>query len=307
MLVDEKSSHKPYVGRFAPSPTGKLHFGSLVTALASYLDARACQGSWLVRMEDLDPPREEDGAVSHILRALEAHHLHWDGSVLFQSQRLKDYAEALRKLHPYLYHCDCSRQRITALGGGYDGHCRWFPSPKKRSAALRIVIDALSSVSQHGLESFTDIFLGQQHISLKTTGDFILRRKDKFFAYQLAAAVDDGFQGITHVIRGRDLLDSSSRQRYLLTLLGHPLPCYGHVPLALGLDGFKLSKQTRADTIDNHRACKNLWQALQFLNQSPPQDLASSSPRELLQWGVAHWRRQRLPKKNTVAQLFTNK
>lgn len=296
---------RSYVGRFAPSPTGKLHFGSLVAALASYLDAKANDGLWLVRMENLDPPREETGAADSILRSLEAHQLYWDESILWQSSRIPAYQQALEKLQTYLYECNCIRQRIRELGGRYDNYCRKH-IPTSTPTATRIRIDVLDEAKQQKVESFSDLFLGPQNWPLANIGDFILKRKDGLFAYQLAVAVDDHHQGITHVVRGLDLLDSTSRQRYLLSLFNAPLPNYGHTPLALGADGDKLSKQTQAKPLDNNQAENNLINALTFLNHPPPKEIKQTQCRDLLNWAIQNWQRSRVPKQSYLAPTENN-
>ena len=206
-----------YIGRFAPSPTGPLHLGSLFTALASYLDARANHGRWLVRMEDIDPPREIPGAADTILRQLENHGLHWDDSVLYQSQRLRAYQQAVADLvdKQLVYYCQCTRARLRSLNGIYDGHCRsqkllTADSNATKSSAIRILVPDLTI-------TWADLIQGPCSENLaKSCGDFIVVRRDGLFAYQLAVSVDDGYQGITHIIRGDDLLDSTPRQIYLL-------------------------------------------------------------------------------------------
>lgn len=293
----------PYVGRFAPSPTGKLHLGSLISAVASYLDAKAHQGQWLVRIEDLDPPREEVGAANSILRSLEAHHLFWDGEILYQSQRLDAYQAELDQLSTHTYPCDCIRQRIASLNGRYDGHCQQHPPKPGAAIATRIKIDALSLQQILDAEQFDDCFIGPQVTPLSLTGDFILRRKDGLFAYQLAVAVDDHFQGITHVIRGRDLLESTSRQRYLLKMMGAALPLYGHTPLALGTDGHKLSKQTKAPAINDEDAFNNLIAALAFLGHRPPKECIDSYCFEdVLNWAAKNWKREQVPTDSYIPQ-----
>jgi glutamyl-Q tRNA(Asp) synthetase len=286
-----------YIGRFAPSPSGDLHFGSLVAALASYLDAKAHGGQWLVRMEDIDPPREVPGAAASILRTLEAHHLFWDQTVLYQSQRLEAYAAAIEHLRALTYPCNCTRQRLLALPGAYDGHCCKHRPPKHSPQAIRLRTDKWPNPAMaKDVEYFDDIFLGPQHSPLAASGDFILRRKDGLFAYQLAVAVDDHYQGITHIIRGADLLDSTSRQRYLLALLKAPLPHYGHTPLALGCDGHKLSKQNHASPLDTQLANRNLLAALHFLGHSIPTELDRETDcNAILAWAIYNWRRQAVP------------
>ncbi len=295
-----KTNSKPYIGRFAPSPTGKLHFGSLVAAVASYLDAKAHQGQWLLRMEDLDPPREEAGAADSILQSLEHHHLYWDQPVLYQSQRLDAYEETLEELRQYTYPCHCIRQRIIGLNGRYDGHCLKHPPPASDPTAIRLIINKASN--KETVERFDDVFMGPQTLPLSEYGDFIIRRKDGLFAYQLAVAVDDAYQDITHVIRGHDLLDSTSRQRYILSLLGRDLPEYGHTPLALGKDGHKLSKQTKATPINNNNAINNLIAALNFLGYTPPeQELSNNDCSSLLEWATERWQRQQVSTHSSIA------
>jgi len=280
----------PYIGRFAPSPTGLLHQGSLLTAVASYLDARAHNGQWLVRMEDLDPPREQSGAASSILASLKAHALHWDGEVMFQSQRLDAYQDALTQLGKRIYRCSCNRQRLKSLEGVYDGHCQQHPPTTGSDCALRVVIDDT-------VFGFNDLLQGHYQQHLKTTmGDFILRRKDGLFAYQLAVVVDDITQGITHVIRGSDLLDSSPRQCQLFDLLNYPRPTFGHLPVIVNPQGQKLSKQTFATPIDSGLASANMTLALARLGHTPPAELQQGSCTEQLNWACQHWQRSQLPR-----------
>jgi len=278
-----------YIGRFAPSPTGLLHQGSLLTAVASYLDARAHSGQWLVRMEDLDPPREQDGAASSILDSLEAHSLHWDGDVMLQSQRLDAYQDALAQLDGRIYRCACNRQRLKSLKGVYDGHCQRHPPAADSDCALRVAIDD----TEFG---FNDLLQGHYEQHLKTVmGDFILRRKDGLFAYQLAVVVDDIAQGITHVIRGSDLLDSSPRQCQLFDLLNYPRPTFGHLPVIVNQQGQKLSKQTFATPIDSNSTAANMALALARLGHTPPASLQKASCAEQLSWASQHWQRSQLP------------
>jgi glutamyl-Q tRNA(Asp) synthetase len=257
-------------------------------------------------MEDLDPPREEAGAADSIIRSLEAHHLLWDRDILYQSSRLNDYADALHQLSPYIYQCSCIRQRILSLQGKYDGHCRRQTPDASSATAVRLMTDQLNKSQINAAENFEDIILGPQHNPLSICGDFILKRKDGLFAYQLAVAIDDHFQGITHVVRGYDLLDSTSRQRYILLLLGMELPQYGHTPLALGKDGDKLSKQTKATPVKNEQAFSNLVAALEFLKHSPPAELtAENNCSTLLQWAIDNWDRGRIPHHSSVAPTLS--
>jgi glutamyl-Q tRNA(Asp) synthetase len=289
------SDFSGYVGRFAPSPSGPLHFGSLVSALASYLDAKANRGKWLVRMEDLDPPREQPGAASAILQALDDHGLHWDGDVVYQSQRSDAYQDCLDALLQarLAYYCTCSRQDLAAMGGIYNGRCRCRPADHQQICSLRLKLYDLPDRPTAEIIQFEDLIQGTQTQNLRThAGDQILKRRDGFFAYQLAVVVDDIAQGITHVIRGSDLLEVTGRQLFFFDLLGAPLPQFGHVPLAIQANGQKLSKQNHAKAIDGKLASRNLWRGLEFLGQNPPADLADASTSECLDWALHHWQRQ---------------
>ena len=289
-----KTEYSGYIGRFAPSPSGPLHFGSLVSALASYLDAKAQRGHWLVRMEDLDPPREQPGAASSILQCLDEHGLHWDGEVIYQSQRHDAYQSCLDALVQagFAYPCGCSRQDLTAMGGIYNGHCRTHPPALETTSSMRLKLYDLPGRISSELIEFEDIFQGIQRQNLRTqAGDQILKRRDGLFAYQLAVVVDDIAQGITHIIRGSDLLEVTGRQLFLFDLLGAPLPQFGHVPLAMQANGQKLSKQNHAKAIDNQCASRNLWHGLRFLGQNPPSVLADAPVAELLDWALHHWQR----------------
>ena len=265
-----------YTGRFAPSPTGPLHFGSLVAALASWIDARAAGGRWLVRIEDLDAARAQPGAADEILRALERLGLGWDGEVLYQSRRAARYEEALRKLRPHTYWCGCTRREIADSSLGlasdgaqiYPGTCRGGMPAGKAQRALRVRVDD-SSIG------FADRVHGRRdQVLSRDVGDFVLYRADGQFAYQLAVVVDDVDQGITDVVRGADLLDSTARQIFLQRLLGHASPRYLHVPVALNAAGEKLSKQTGASALDLSEPRRELHRALAFLNQ--PEDLGQA-------------------------------
>ncbi|MDR7088199.1 tRNA glutamyl-Q(34) synthetase GluQRS [Cellvibrio fibrivorans] len=285
-----------YIGRFAPSPSGPLHFGSLVSALASYLDAKANGGKWLVRMEDLDPPREQPGAASTILKTLDDHGLHWDGEIVYQSQRSQAYEACLDALLQarFAYYCTCSRQDLTAMGGIYDGRCRNRPVDSHHQiCSLRLKLYDLPDRPTAEIIQFDDLIQGTQVQNLRTqAGDQILKRRDGFYAYQLAVVVDDIAQGITHIIRGSDLLEVTGRQLFFFDLLGAPLPQFGHVPLAIQPNGQKLSKQNHAKAIDGKLASKNLWRGLEFLGQNPPADLADASTSECLDWALHNWQRQ---------------
>ncbi len=278
-------------GRFAPSPTGALHFGSLVAALASYLDARKLGAQWLVRIEDLDPPREVPGAADEILRALEGYGLFWDGPILYQSRRHDRYASALERLKRagLAYPCACTRREIadSALHGidgpVYPGTCRAGLAPGRRPRSWRVCTRGESV-------EFVDEIQGRQQQSLeREIGDFVLQRADRFYAYQLAVVVDDAEQGITRIVRGADLLSSTPRQIYLQRLLGFPTPAYLHVPVVVNSAGEKLSKQTQAAPLSAGNERATLLKALRFLGQRPPTDLANEKQETMLRWAIKHW------------------
>lgn len=280
-----------YTGRFAPSPTGPLHLGSLVAALGSYLDAKAHSGQWLLRIEDIDPPREITGAKDLILRQLEDHGLCWDGAAIYQSQRLGIYREYFDQLkrNNQLFACDCPRHRIRDLQGIYDGFCRNRHLDFDSDTAIRVRL-------AEGDISWNDLILGKQSISSSDLGgDFIVRRRDRLFSYQLAVALDDGLEGITHVIRGADLLDSTARQIYLHQLLGLVSPDYGHLPMVINNQGQKLSKQTHAPALDSDKSGENLALSLDILGLNPPEDISQSSCEEILAWGISHWNINSVP------------
>lgn len=284
-----------YVGRFAPSPTGPLHFGSLVAALASWLDARAAGGLWLLRMEDLDKPREQPGAADAILRQLEALGLVWDGAVLYQSAREARYRDALDRLSRagLTYPCGCTRREIadSALGidGAhvYPGTCRNGLPPGKvaRATRLRTAPEPIRFVDRVQGECLQSV--------AREVGDFVLLRADGLIAYQLAVVVDDADQGITDVVRGADLIDSTARQLLLQRQLGLATPRYAHVPVAVNAAGEKLSKQTGAASIDPAHGASAIAGALLFLGHPPPVDLP---PQDLLSWALAHWDIGRVPR-----------
>lgn len=282
----------PYIGRFAPTPSGALHFGSLVAALASYLDARAHHGIWRVRMEDIDPPREQPGASADILKTLDAYGLHWDGPVLYQSQRQSAYLDALAQLRQrdLLYPCFCTRRQLAGLDGVYPGYCRGPNLPARTGAhALRLKCSDRRIL-------FQDRIQGAQSFQLADLGDFVLQRKDGLFAYQLAVCVDDHYQGITHIVRGYDLLDSTPRQYYLQTLLGYRHPYYAHIPvITQRLGGDKLSKQNHARPLEQDNPAPLLVSALRALGLQPDEALSASPVADILGWGVAHWRCDTVP------------
>ena len=278
-----------YIGRFAPSPTGPLHFGSLVCALSSFLDARHQAGRWLVRVEDIDPPREINGASTLILQQPTDHGLIWDGELLYQSARTEAYRETLAALqHSKLaYNCDCPRQRVSTLGGIYDGYCR--NRGVVDNAAIRLQVPTKTTINFH------DLIMGDYSQNLSTeVGDFIIQRRDRLFSYQLAVTIDDYYQNITHIIRGADLIDSTPRQIYLRkcleSLSGQSSPIsYGHLPMATNAQGQKLSKQNHAAALVAGEESENLWLALQWLEQQPPDELKKQPVRQILDWAISNW------------------
>lgn len=280
-----------YIGRFAPTPSGHLHFGSLVAALASYLDARSVGGRWLMRMEDLDPPREEPGAQAAILKALESYGFEWDGGLVRQSERHDAYAEVLNRLfnHGLAYACTCSRKKLEPYNGIYPGLCR-NAGHSTDNAAIRLRVPELE---YHFLDRVQGEY--RQHLG-REVGDFVIRRRDGLYAYQLAVVLDDAWQGITDIVRGADLLDSTPRQLYLQELLGLPQPRYLHIPLITQPDGNKLGKSYRSPPLTEDQATPLLLRALRALGQNPGTELAYATPREVLNWGIAHWDASLIPR-----------
>ncbi len=296
-----------YIGRFAPSPTGPLHFGSLVAAVASYCDAKANQGKWLVRMEDLDKPREIAGAADTILGQLEAFGFTWDGEIRYQSQRGALYTEAFQQLNAQnvLYPCTCTRKEIADSsqqwgieGVIYPKTCLTQALKPHASIAWRVKTNAAPI-------HFEDAIQGAISQQLNTAvGDFILKRADGLFAYQLAVVVDDAAQGINHIVRGADLLASTPRQIYLQQLLQLQTPHYAHVPLACNAAGEKLSKQTLAKTLDASHAHQLIFEALAFLGQQPPDELKNATLADIWHWAIANWQLANVPKmKNSMMNL----
>lgn len=281
-----------YVGRFAPSPTGPLHFGSLLTAVAGWCDARAAHGHWLLRIEDVDEVRTRPGAADSILRTLEAFGLHWDGEVRVQSLCKERYQAALDRLQARgdVFWCTCTRRDLSAGGQAvYPGLCRDRRAPCP-DAAVRLRVPVPCPIR------FQDRVFGPQAEDVAvTTGDFVIRRRDGFFAYQLAVVVDDGEQGVTQVVRGADLLDNTCRQILLQDRLGYATPVYAHIPLAVNGRGEKLSKQTGAQALDPRDAGHLLWLALSMLGQEPPAALRGAPVAELLQHAVPAWRMHCVP------------
>ncbi len=298
---NDNDNDKVYRGRFAPSPTGPLHFGSLVSAVASFLQAKSQRGAWLVRIEDIDPPREVVGSSDSILRTLEQHGLHWDEPVLYQSRQTDCYISALENLNQQklLYHCQCSRKTISDLQQSqgmtvYPGTCRELAISPQQNTATRIITENRNLL-------FTDRIQGEFKQQLaREVGDFVLRRADGLFAYQLAVVTDDALQRITEVVRGSDLLDNTPRQIMLQNHLSLPTPAYAHHPVATNANGEKLSKQTFARPVDESPPLANIIKVLDFLGQNPPASADFASLEELWLWAIAHWDIENIPRRRAI-------
>ncbi len=286
-----------YRGRFAPTPSGPLHFGSMVAAVGSYLDAKSQGGSWALRIDNLDSPRVAPGAVDSILRCLDQFQMAWDGAVVFQNTRLGAYRAALDQLRAdeLVYACACSRKEIGdagidgADGPVYPGTCRDGLPPGREARAWRV------RTKDKAIE-FVDLLQGRVCQDLEhEVGDFVVFRADQIFAYHLACAVDDSAQGVTHVVRGADLMASTPRQIYLQRLLGLPTPDYLHLPIAMNAAGEKLSKQTLATPVAAGSAPVILADVLRFLKHAPPDEICADGVSALWDWALEHWKRDRLP------------
>ena len=287
-----------YRGRFAPSPTGPLHIGSLVTAVASYIDARANKGEWLVRIEDLDPPREKPGAAKDILSDLVTHGLQWDGEVIFQSNRLKAYESALSSLirANAAFKCICPRRRLND-----DGTCAAKCFSRQRDLNEKFAYRF--NCNPQPCIKINDFILGEKIWNTQDLPkDFVIRRRDGLFSYQLAVLVDDVSQGVTHIIRGSDLLDSTPKQNEIGSALNFPQLKYGHIPTITDVEGKKLSKQTLAPSIKGNQAVQNLRQALLLLGQKQPDNTLKTTSR-ILRSAIEFWDRDAIPKKMTITNL----
>jgi len=292
-----------YIGRFAPSPSGPLHFGSLIAALGSYFQAKAQQGKWLVRIEDLDPPREMPGAASLILQTLEAYHLHWDGEVVYQSHRHDLYQEQIERWLKtgQAYYCQCTRKQIKALGGYYTGTCRDLGLSNSESCAIRLRMTK-------PVYEFEDKRHGTLTIpSSLADEDFIIKRRDGLFAYNLAVVLDDIDQGITEVVRGADLIEPTGRQISLYQMLEKSPVEYLHLPLALDNNGHKLSKQNHAKAIDNANPKPALLDAMQFLGFDIKKEIHQADIEEIIRWGVQNWHVAQLPSTTEITPIFSNR
>ena len=291
-----------YVGRFAPSPTGAVHFGTLVAAVASYLQAVTAQGIWKLRIDDIDTPRTLKHADIHIIKTLENYGFEWHGEIYYQSKNIRLYEDALTQLinQSLVFPCLCSRKLLAEQSqlmsnDIYPGTCRKRHLPESAEHSLRL----------HGKNQniiFNDKIMGKQQQNIQTDcGDFIIKRRDGLFAYQLAVVVDDDEQGITEVVRGEDLLDSTPRQIYLQQLLGYSHPDYFHLPLAIDMDGQKLSKSTGAASIEGIAPVKNLIRALNFLGQKTPIDIEQYEIQDIWSWAIQHWNIETISNEKTIA------
>lgn len=292
----------PYRGRFAPSPTGELHFGSLIAAVASYLQARANNGEWLVRIEDIDETRTVPQSDQHILQALDSFGFEWDGEVIYQSHRKKLYQDYLDQLitKDLIFACDCTRSQLrqkTEQPGNpnvYPGICRQKSLSTRQPHALRC------RTEQKDI-SFHDQIQGEYVVNLeKDCGDFIVKRRDGFFAYQLVVVIDDAEQGMTDIVRGADLLSATPQQIYLQQLFSMPATCYAHLPIAMHDNGNKLSKSHQDLAVRHQSPAEILCSALAFLNQQPPADLLKCSLEEIWGWASQHWDMSKVEAKHEI-------
>ena len=285
-----------YIGRFAPSPTGPMHFGTLIAATGSYLQARANDGEWLLRIEDVDTTRAVPGMADHMLRTLELFGFEWDREVIVQSRRDDMYADALQRLidDELIFPCTCSRKQLAdADADVYPGTCRTRTLPLREQHALRV------RVPDQTIE-FEDAVMGVQTQKLASEcGDFVLRRRDGLYAYQLAVVVDDALQGVTEVVRGADLLDSTARQIYLQQRLGYTTPHYLHLPVAVDSYGAKLGKSTGAAELDVKQPASEIRRVLAFLGMHPPAELANETLDCVWRWATGHWDKRNIPKQRT--------
>jgi glutamyl-Q tRNA(Asp) synthetase len=294
-----------YRGRFAPSPTGPLHFGSLVAALGSCLEARSRDGQWLVRMEDLDPPREQPGAADLILRTLDAFGFEWDGAVMRQSGRSDAYSKATARLDELgaLFPCACTRREIADSSLVIDGE-RVYPGTCRAGVPAGRVARTMRVRVGDAIIAFEDAIQGPiEQVLAREVGDFVVLRADGLCAYQLAVVVDDADQGVTDIVRGADLLGSTARQIFLQRLLGLPIPRYAHLPAAINSLGEKLSKQSLARPLDARTAAPTLTAALAFLGQRPPPDLAQAALQDVWRWARANWVLDKVPRERSQPAL----
>lgn len=289
------NNSKDYTGRFAPSPTGPVHFGTLVAAVGSYLQAKKNKGDWLIRIEDVDTTRAIKGADTDILNTLESFGFEWDDEIVYQSQQTELYETALDLLtsQALTFPCLCSRKQLAGQDI-YPGTCRSRRYPKKKPHAIRLIAQETSI-------EFNDFVMGKQSQNIRQQcGDFVIRRGDGLFAYQLAVVVDDAIQNITEIVRGADMLDCTPRQIYLQQQLNYRTPDYCHLPLAIDATGNKISKSEGAAKVDVRQKEKLLVKTLAFLGQKPPGDLSLSSSNDIWQWAIKHWQVEQIPQQQKI-------
>jgi len=293
-----------YIGRFAPSPTGPVHLGTLIAAVGSYLQAKKNDGKWLIRMEDVDTTRTVRGSDSEIFHTLEAFGFEWNGEILYQSKQTEHYEYALEQLKSLslVFPCSCSRKQLANSNSQiYPGTCRSRQLPETGEHALRILAQDITI-------EFNDIVMGKQSQNMEQQcGDFVIKRRDGLFAYQLAVVVDDALQNITEIVRGSDLLDSTPRQIYLQQLLAYPTPDYCHLPLAVDSDGNKISKSEGATKVDIKNREKLMCDVLDFLGQAPPADLSASNINDIWSWAEEHWDVTHVPSKTHIQPVLSQK
>ena len=295
-----KTNHdtEKYIGRFAPSPTGPVHFGTLVAAVGSYLEAKTNHGDWLLRIDDVDTTRKVEGSDVAIIRTLEAFGFQWSGEILYQTQMIDAYEAALDKLieQSLVFPCLCSRKQLHESGAGniYPGTCRSRKLPEAEEHSLRLIAEDITI-------SFNDMVMGKQAQNIKTEcGDFIIKRRDGLFAYQLAVVVDDATQNVTEVVRGTDLLDSTPRQIYLQRLLGYHTPGYCHLPLAVDSAGNKISKSEGRSKIELAHREQLLIETLDFLGQQVPEALNGSGIGDIWKWAIDNWDVAKIPASKSI-------
>lgn len=296
-----------YIGRFAPSPSGSLHFGSLIAATASYLCAKSVQGKWLLRIEDVDKFRIKANSIDSIISTLASYGYHWDDDILYQSERESAYQEALNSLGDLTYPCSCSRKflqqqmPVGTYGYTYPGFCReQISNPEVAQFAMRLR-------THNKTLCFNDALQAPYCQKVETeVGDFIIKRSDKMFSYQLAVVVDDEYQNITEVVRGSDLLDNTPRQLYLQQCLGYQEPTYLHFPTAITSDGKKLSKQNHSPEVDDAQKRQTILRTLNFLGQQAPLLDCFSSLDDLWDWAITNWDRDKIPAEMTLPENYPN-
>jgi len=286
-----------YKGRFAPSPTGAVHYGTLIAAVGSYLQARTNRGQWYLRIDDIDRTRKIEGADTAIIKTMESFGFEWDGEIVYQSSQTEYYQQALEQLmsHSLVFPCLCSRKQLAESHSEvYPGTCRNRQLPESKQHALRIRAKNIDI-------SFNDAVMGPQQQNIeKQCGDFIIKRRDGLFAYQLAIVVDDAMQNITEIVRGADLLASTPRQIYLQQLLHYPTPDYCHLPLAVDAAGNKISKSAGATRININNREKLLLSVLDFLGQQPPDELAKCTLNDIWAWAIKHWKLSLVPTDKSI-------